>query len=195
MPRSANAVLLPILGVGSPFRNTRISVVRLVRQEGGERKRSPQPPPQRLHPMKLLDSESLGICDDLGTHTHEGGSTNPRWETAHPSQCWGPPATCPTLQRAPPPGRRATGTTQLQQPRPRSLADKMKPQTVPWAQAEGSPRFCRLPPLAGLHTGISENGFHNSVSGNQLFTTWLPTDSQPVTVSEIISGPCPTALL
>lgn len=49
-------------------------------------------------------------------------------------------------------------------------------QNKPWPQ-EGSPQLYLLPPLVSLQTGVSENGFYNSVSDNQLFTTLLPTNS------------------
>lgn len=87
------------------------------------------------------------------------------------------PPTCPTLQLAPP---RAQGSQQHPKARGHGQArwqTRWNLRMSPGLEGEGSPYSCLLPPLEHLQIGLSENGFHNSFSGNQLFTTSLPTNS------------------
>lgn len=103
----------------------------------------------------------------------------------------GPPsrtkATPPPDPAGPRRGHRATRTTshlQVQGPWPSSLGRQGGASEGPLAQGRIKPHPCS--PLISLLIGISENGFHNSVSSNQLFRTHFP-QTQTATVSKIIS--------
>lgn len=134
----------------------------------------------------LKSQEVVESQTTWGPHS-EGRLSQPSVGTRAPK-----PPLCPAH---PTRGLRAAGTTPSSEALAKLAGRQDGASECPLDSREKGSHSCLLPPLGSLQTGISENGFHNSVIGNQLFTASLPTNSQTVTVSKIISGLCPTALL
>lgn len=121
---------------------------------------------------------------DVGSHSafettwgpaQGGGPAHPRGrEKGPPSRTKATPP--PDLKLVP-----ADGTGQPEPPPSPGPMAKLTGETrgslrrSPGLKGRGSPH--PVYPLISLLIGISENGFHNSVSSNQLFRTPLPTDS------------------
>lgn len=135
-------------------------------------------PPSQCSCETLLKAQGVALTLRQPGYTHSEGRLN------QPS--FGHSPTQPAPRPLPPPvqptagsstGLRAASTT------PHSgamakLAGQIRRglRMSPGLKGEGNHSHL-LPPLASLQIGISENGFHDSVSGNQLFTTLLPTNS------------------
>lgn len=122
--------------------------------------RNPSKDPGNCSEFETLGREAQPTLN--GEQPNEnGGQPSPATPQAVPPRA--PP------QPVPPPSPRAMANVTGQTSRSLRMSPGLK--------GQGSPHACLLPPWASLQIGISENGFHNSVSGNQLFTTSLPTNS------------------
>lgn len=147
----------------------------------------------QCHPSK--DAGNGSASETTWGPARRRGPTNPQGETAHPAVARSPlrlthSQLVPTQgaeQQAPPPSPGAVVKVTGRQ--------EGASECALGSREKGAPIRIYPPPSVSPMIGISENGFHSSVSGNQLLTTLLPTNSQTVTVSKIISGFFPKALL